>query len=150
MRPPSLRNGLLVLLLLALPACGVAFRSDFEGTEVFKSISLSGDRVAGSELTLNVEVAQPYPVPLLITCYYEDPDALTEDEKNVAFQERAPVIGKTVLPAREGGDPQDKVEKQKLSFKFKVDQPGTYFVACLTPAAAENGYGLSFTVRGAG
>jgi hypothetical protein len=128
----------------------VSFRSNFEGTEVFKSISLSGERVVGTELTLNVEVAQPYPVPLQITCYYEDPDALTDDEKSLAFQERAPVIGNTVLPARVGSDPQDKVEKQKLSFKFKVDQPGTYFVACLTPGAAENGYGLSFTVRGAG
>jgi len=139
-----------LLLLLALPACGVAFRSDFEGTEVFKSISLSGERVVGSELTLNVEVAQPYPVPILVTCYYEDPEALTDDELMVAFQERAPVIGKKVLPPREGGDPQDKVEKQKLSFTFKVDQPGSYFAACLTPGAAENGYGLSFTVRSAG
>jgi hypothetical protein len=143
-----LRRSVFLLLLLALPACGISFRSNFDGTEVFKSISLTGDRVVGSELTLNVEVAQPYPVPVKITCYYEDPEALTDDEKMVAFQERAPVIGEIVLPPREDSDPQDKVEKQKLSFKFKVDQPGSYFAACLTPGAAENGYGLEFTIKG--
>ena len=145
---PPIRIAFL-LLLLALPACGVSFRSNFEGTEVFKKVSISGDRVAGAELTLNVEVAQPYPVPLQVACYYEDPDKVTEDQKNVAFQERAPLIGQAVLPANVGSNPQDKVETQTLTFKFKVDKPGDYFVACLTPAAAENGYGVSFTVKAA-
>ena len=51
----------------------------------------------------------------------------------VAFQERAPLIGEQVLPANVGSDPQDKVEKQTLSFKFKPEQPGKYFAACVTP-----------------
>jgi hypothetical protein len=130
-----------------LPACGVSFRSDFNGTEVFKDISLSGDRVAGNELTLKVTVAQPYPVPLKISCYYEDYDSLSDDQKSVAFQERAPVIGETILPPNEGSNPQDKADKQALSFKFTPGQAGDYFVACLTPAAPENGYGMAFTVK---
>ena len=142
-----LRRPVLLLLLLALPACGVSFRSNFSGTEVFKGISISGDRVVGSELTLTVTIAQPYPVPLQISCYYEDEDSLTEDQKNIAFQERAPLIGQTVLPANVGSNPQDKVEKQTLTYKFTPRQPGTYFAACLTPGAADNGYGTSFTVR---
>jgi hypothetical protein len=151
LNPASVRRQLvLVVFLLALPACGVSFRSNFEGTEVFKKLSVSGERVAGAELTLNLEVAQPYPVPLQIVCYVEDSDKLTEDQKNVAFQERAPRIAEAVLPARVGGDPQDKVENQTLSFKFKLDEPGEYFLACLTPAAAENGYGVTFRVKRAG
>ena len=134
-------------MLLLLPACGVSFRSEFKGTEVFKSISITGDRIVGSELTLTVEVAQPYPVPVKVSCYYEDEDSLTDDQKMVAFQERAPLIGEQVLPANVGSDPQDKVEKQTLSFKFKPESPGTYFAACVTPGAADNGYGMSFTVR---
>jgi hypothetical protein len=137
----------LALLFVALPACGVSFRSSFKGTEVFKSISISGDRIAGSELTLTVEVAQPYPVPIKVSCYYEDADSLTDDQKIVAFQERAPLIGETVLPANVGSDPQNKVEKQTLSFKFKPEQAGQYFAACVTPGAPDNGYGMSFTVR---
>ena len=144
-----LRRPLFLLLLLALPACGVSFRSNFSGTEVFKGIAISGDRVAGSELTLTVQVAQPYPVPLQIACYFEAEDTLTEDQKNVAFHERAPKIGETVLPPNVGSNPQDKVEKQTLTYKFTPKRAGTYFAACLTPGASDNGYGVSFTVRAA-
>jgi hypothetical protein len=146
--PASIRQQLVFLaLLLALPACGVSFRSEFKGTEIFKSISVSGDRVAGSELTLSVEVAQPYPVPVLVTCYYENEDTLTDDQKMVAFQERASKAGETVLPANVGSNPQDKVEKQKLTFTFRPEKAGKYFAACMTPGAAENGYGTAFTVK---
>jgi hypothetical protein len=148
LNPASIRQRLVLLvLLLALPACGVSFRSEFKGTEVFKSISVSGNPVAGSELTLNVEVAQPYPVPVQIACYFENEDSLTDDQKMVAFQERAAKIGEIVLPANVNSDPQDKVEKQKLTFKFKPETPGDYFAACVTPGAPDNGYGTSFTVK---
>src|SRR4051812_35409006 len=146
--PASIRRSLFLLaLLLAVPACGVSFRSEFKGTEVFKSISVSGQRVVGSELTLNVEVAQPYPVPVQVSCYFENQDDLTEDQKMVAFQERAAKVGETVLPANVGSAPQDKVDKQKLSFTFKPATPGDYFAACITPGAPDNGYGMSFTVK---
>jgi hypothetical protein len=146
--PASIRQRLVLLaLLLALPACGVSFRSEFKGTEVFKSISVSGDRVVGSELTLNVEVAQPYPVPVEVTCYFENEDDLTDDQKMVAFQERAAKAGETVLPPTVGSNPQDKVDKQKLTFTFTPKTAGDYFVACVTPGAADNGYGTSFTVK---
>ena len=148
MGPASIGYRLILLaLLLALPACGVSFRSEFKGTETFKSISLSGDRVSGAQLTLSVEVAQPYPVPVQVSCYFENEDALTDDQKMVAFQERATKIGETVLPANAGSNPQDKVEKQKLSFNFTPDKAGDYFAACITPGAPDNGYGVSFTVR---
>jgi hypothetical protein len=146
--PASIRRRLvLLLLLLALPACGVSFRNEFKGTEVFKSISISGERVAGGELTLSVEVAQPYPVPVTVTCYFENEDGLTDDQKMVAFQERAAKIGETVLPANVDSNPQDKVEKQKLTFKFIPETAGDYFAACMTPGAPENGYGTAFTVK---
>jgi len=148
LRPASIRHRFVLLaLLLALPACGVSFRSEFNGTEVFKSISISGERVAGAELTLNLEVAQPYPVPVQVSCYFENEDDLTDDQKMVAFQERATKIGETVLAANAGSNPQDKVEKQKLSFTFTPTTPGDYFVACITPGAPDNGYGMSFTVK---
>jgi len=152
LHPPVFAPRLFSILFVVFlsPVCGVAFRSTFTGTETFKSIALSGDRVTGAPLTLTLEVQQTYPVPLAITCYYEDSDKLTDDEKKVAFQERAHVLGRALLPAAPERNPQDKLEKsqrQTLTFDFKVDEAGSYFAACLTPAAAENGFGMPFKIK---
>src|SRR4051812_37272462 len=85
-------------LLLLTTACGVAFHETFDGTEVFKSISLNGDRVPNSQLTLNLTVAQTYPVPVTVSCFYDNEDKLTDDDYRVAFQERATRIGEIVMP----------------------------------------------------
>ena len=152
LHPPVFAPRLLSVLFVVFlsPFCGVAFRDTFTGTETFKGISLSGERVVGAPLTLSLVVQQTYPVPLTITCYYEDSDKLTDDEKKVAFQERAHVLGRALLPAAPERNPQDKLEKsqrQTLTFDFKVDEAGSYFAACITPAAAENGYGIAFKIK---
>jgi hypothetical protein len=134
----------LVVLLSTLTACGVSFHETFDGTETFKSISLAGDRSVGSELTLTVTVAQIYPVPVVIACFYEDSDHLTDDDNRVAFQERAKRIGETVLPPATL-----PIERQLLTFDFSVAEPGRYFLVCMTPAAADNGMYLLFTIRDA-
>ena len=134
----------LAVLPLTLTACGVSFHETFDGTETFKSISLAGDRSVGNELTLTVTVAQTYPVPVEIACFYEDKDHLTDDDERVAFQERARRIGETVLPPATLPP-----GRQLLTFDFSVTEPGNYFLACMTPAAADNGLGLLFTIRGA-
>lgn len=154
LHPPVFAPRLLSVLFIVFlsPFCGVSFRNTFNGTETFKGIALSGERVVGAPLTLSLEVQQTYPVPLQITCYYEDADKLTDDQKKVAFQERARVLGQTVLPAAPEHNPQDKIDKaqrQTLTFPFKVDEAGSYFAACITPAAAENGYGISFKIKDA-
>jgi hypothetical protein len=143
--------GVLFVVFLS-PLCGVSFRQSFEGTETFKSIAIEGDRVVDSPLKLSIEVTQTYPVPLQVTCYYEDATKLTDDQKRVAFQERAAIIGQALLPPAPEHRPQDKLDKsqrQTLSFDFKVPESGQYFAACITPAAAENGYGLVFRIKDA-
>jgi hypothetical protein len=130
------------LLLVLLPACGVSFGESFDGTEMFKAISLAGDRSPGAELTLTVTVIQSNPVPVQITCVYEDSNNLTDDDYRVAFHERASRIGSVVLPAGS-----EEAKREAISFTFSVPEPGDYFLACLTPAAAENGLGLSFTIK---
>jgi hypothetical protein len=152
LHPPVFAPRLLSMLFIVFlsPVCGVAFTSHYNGTETFKSIAISGDKVVGSPLTLTLEVTQTYPVPLQITCYYEDGSKLTDDQKKVAFQERAKILGQTLLPAAPQHNPQDKIDKadrQKLEFPFKVDEAGSYFAACITPAAAENGYGIAFKIK---
>jgi hypothetical protein len=148
---PGLRRLVpLFLLLLALPAClGVSFSDDFDGTELFKGLTLTGQRVVGEELTLDVTLTHGYPVPVLVGCYYEDSDKLTEDEELLAFHDRAHRAGETVLAPAEIDSPGGVEEEQHLIFRFTVEEPGDYFLACLTPAATDNGYGISFEIEDA-
>ncbi len=139
--------------MLALPACGIAFSSDFDGTEVFRDFSLDspdlvdGDFPAGSPIEVSLTVNQAYPVPVAISCRYEDVD-ITDDQRKVAFNERATSVFETVLPANPGHEPGDDedVPDQDFDFEFTVSQPGDYFIACFTVAAPENGTGRGFTV----
>jgi hypothetical protein len=141
------RRLLPLVLILALTACGVDFKTTYDDTELFKSVSLGGDRLVNADLTLSVVVTPAYPVPVHVACYYENGDALTDDQLNRSFIERAERIGETVLPPSAGRKPDDDVPEQTLSFHFSIPAPGEYFLACLTPAAADNGLGLLFTIR---
>ncbi len=123
------------------------FSSSFDGTELFKKLDLQGDLFANRELVLAVEVNQAYAVPVRVACYYEDRENLSEDDKKVAFQERATLIGERVLPASDADSPGDDVTRQTLRFAFSIPDAGTYFAACLTPASPENGIGLEFKLR---
>jgi hypothetical protein len=133
---------LLPLLLLAATACGVRFGAPDPETELFADLELTGDRVPNGDLTLTVTVTQGYPVPVRIACYYDLADRdLTDDEENVAFENRAPQIGETVLPAAPPGTSpgDDDLPKTQIEFNFSLTQPGLYNLVCLTPGAAENG-----------
>ena len=138
---------ILLLALLLLPACGVSFITTFDGTELFKKLELQGDLYANRELILAVEVNQAYPVPVRVACYYEDQEHLTKEDRKVAFQERATLIGERVLDASDADSPGDDVPRQTLRFTFSIPEAGKYFAACLTPASPENGIGVSFELR---
>ena len=139
----------LLLLTLVLSGCGVAFFANFNGTESLKELKLDGDFVAGQPLSISITVNDAYPVPVRIACYYEKPDAVTDDQRRILFEERATLIGETVLPASANTKPKDKVTHQTLSYNFTIDPPGSYFAACITPASPENGIGESFDVEAA-
>jgi hypothetical protein len=145
----SLRLLPLVLLTALGVACGVTFGAPEEGTEVFKGLEVRGERVGGAPLTVSVEVTQCYPLPVRIGCYYEDDARLTDDEKKLAFAERATLIGETVLPAATTGRPDEATAVQTISFDFQIDEAGDYVVACLTPAAPENGWSVRLQIEDA-
>jgi hypothetical protein len=153
--PRSLRPHRLLRLLAAplltvgLTACGVAFSSTFDGTEMFKGIEVTGDRTQGSPLTVTVTITSVYPIPVELACYYEDDDNLSDDMEKIAFHDRALLAGKTTVePAPGDTKPSDKdLPRQPVSFEFTPPAPGDYFIACLTPAAPDNGIGVDFTVN---
>ena len=133
--------------MLVLSGCGVSFIANFSGTESLKELKLDGDFVAGKPMTISIVVNDAYPVPVRIACYYEEPDAVTNDQRRILFEERATLIGETVLPASPDTKPKDKVAHQTLSYNFTIDHAGSYFAACITPASPENGIGESFNLE---
>jgi hypothetical protein len=143
----TLQRLFIVLSIALLPACGVQFGGSFEGTELFKDLEVEGDLFANRELIISLEVNQAYRVPVQVACYYEDRENLTDDEKRVAFQERAVRIGERVLEPSDAESPGDDVPRETLRFPFSIPVPGTYFAACLTPASPENGIGTEFELR---
>jgi hypothetical protein len=137
----------LALLTLLLSGCGVAFFANFNGTESLKELKIDGAFEAGKPLSISIVVNDAYPVPVRIACYYEEPDNVTDDQRRILFEERATLIGETVLPASPDTKPKDKVGRQTLTYTFTVQEPGSYFAACITPASPENGIGESFTIE---
>jgi len=146
---PALPRFLLLLLaLVALTACGVEFKEEYPDTEVFKGIELSGERLTNAPLTVTVTVSLGYPVPVRIACLYERKGVLRPDLRRLTFEERATRIGEVVLsPATTEDGPQGQAPTQRLSFPFSVAEAGDYFLACLTPAAADNGLGINFRIE---
>ena len=134
--------------MLTLPACGIVFSAGFEGTEVFRDLELDGEFRAGSAVTATVTVTQPYAAPLAVSCRYENRD-ITDDQRKVAFSERALPVFDAVLEAHTGPRPDDRenLAVETMSFEFTVSEPGDYFIACFTVAAPENGIGQRFTVE---
>ena len=136
-------------MTLALPACGIVFSAEFEGTEVFREMEMEGDLVAGTPIQVTVTMTQPYPVPLAVSCRYENTD-ITEEQRKVAFNERALPVYETVLQPRPGqapGDDPDEMEEVRRGFELIVPEPGDYFLACFSVAAPENGIGRRFTIE---
>ena len=140
-----LRSCPLVAVVL-LAACGVRFRSEFEGTELLKGISLTGERRAGAELTVNLQVSRVYPVPVRVACFYEASGRLSKEQKKLAFEERGTAIGEVVLDPAAERRPDEKAPEERLTFRFSAPAPGKYSLACLTPAAGENAWGMTFRI----
>jgi hypothetical protein len=117
------------------------------GTELFQEVELTGERRLGSELTVTMTLTNGYPVPIRVACLYEDDATLTPDQKRVGFEERAMVIGETILPGTAGSRPDKEGPPLEISYRFTPQAPGSYFLSCMTPAAPDNGMGMEFTVR---
>jgi hypothetical protein len=139
----------LLVLLLVLPACaGVSLREPGDEGELFKDISLAGERLAGKQLTVTISVSQGYPVPVRVACYFENPSKLTPAQLQLPREERATKIGETLLPAKQGGIPKEGGELQQLNYAFAVPEAGDYLLLCSTPAAPDNRMRLRFRVEG--
>ena len=146
--PASLLRGLVLLTgLVLLPACGIDFTESDRGKDVFKTMTLSGDRFVNRELVVSLDVTVAYPVPVKVACYYENRAVLSADQRRVPFAERAELIGERVFDPVDAEHPSTGAPHQTVRFAFSVPNPGVYYLGCLTPAAPENRINLTFEVK---
>jgi hypothetical protein len=147
-QPASLPRTLVLLTaLLLLPACGIDFSESDRGDDMFKRMSLAGDRFVNRELVVSLDVTVAYPVPVKIACYYENRALLSPEQRNVPFAERALLIGERVMPPVAANHPSKDAPRETVRFAFAVPNPGVYYLGCLTPAAPENRINMNFEVK---
>ena len=114
------------LFVLALTGCGVAFSDPPQGNEFFKSLSISGDKRVGQQLTATVAVKQSYATAVPIRCELRRNKSLVK------------ALGEESVPAYPGGNPKVTPIAATVSFDFTVDSPGDYVVECFTTSDEDN------------
>jgi hypothetical protein len=114
--------------------CGVSFREGEEGTEFFKSLTVTGDRTAGAVMTASVTYEQANPRPVAIHCEL--------------LQGNEPVqnLGSETVPIKPLGGPKATPFPGNFSMDFIVAEPGTYKVSCFTPLDEDNFINRAFTI----
>ena len=130
--PPIL---LVCIVSVALAGCGVAFSDPPQGNEFFKSLSISGDKRVGQQLTAIVTIKQTYPIGVPIRCELRHSKNLVKE------------LGEQDAPAAAGGNPKATPVAESLSFDFTVDAPGDYGVECFTAADEDNYIVKALAVR---
>jgi hypothetical protein len=129
---------LLALSCAIFAGCGVKFSDPPEGTEFFKSLSVTGKMQAGASLTATVEYAQHNPVVTDIRCEIRQGKTLVKD------------VGTQRAPLHPAGGPDATPFPGTFSYDFVIDQPGTYKAECFTPADEDNFIIKTFTLEPGG
>jgi len=123
-RSPSIL--IVCIFSVALAGCGVAFSDPPQGNEFFKSLSISGDRRVGEQLTAAVAVKQSYAIAVPIRC------ELRQNKKLVK------ALGEETVAPYPNGNPKVTPVAETVSFDFTVDSPGEYVVECFTSSDEDN------------
>ncbi len=106
--------------------CGVSFSSAPDGTEFFKSLTVSGRMTAGAPLTAALTYEQNNPVATEIKCEVRQGKNLVKG------------IGSATAAFHPLGGPQATPFPGNFSFDFDIDKPGSYKLECFTPADEDN------------
>jgi hypothetical protein len=129
-----LRLAALTFAALLLAGCGISLGSG-TSSELFSKLSLEGEPVVGSEITLVVTHEQRYPLPVDISCFLVEPGHSRR------------LVGRDTLSA----DPDTSLEPTPMAgsstFHFRVERPGRYVALCNTPLDPENFISKEFRVK---
>jgi hypothetical protein len=159
------------LVVVLLTACGITLSSGDEETEIFKRLTVEGNRRLGEDLTMRLEYSQPYNIEIGVVCELlaSNPPS-TATLAATATPQGTPPGTPTVppipkpeptsegwqtnlldqrLPSNEHGGLVGEVTPVagvlEISF-FAPELPGDYEVRCYTPDAPENEITLEFTI----
>jgi hypothetical protein len=161
-----------MLLLTLLTACGITLGSGEEETEIFKRLTITGDRRLGENLNMRVEYEQPYNVEIDVTCeLLEAHPRSTARPVTTPTPQGDPPATPTIppipraeptsegwqrnllgerIPPNENGGLADEVTPTtgELSIDFFAPElPGDYEIRCYTPESPENEITAEFTIQ---
>ena len=149
-------------------ACGITLSAGDDETELFKRLTITGDLLPNSTLTLRLEYARVYPVDVRAVCnlLLEDPDwtptpkpspGPTPTATEVVIPKVRPTPSNTLyeilaetLPANPEGGAVDEATPVPgvIERQFTVPgEPGHYIVRCYTPLDENNAIAESFTIE---
>ncbi|HUS83130.1 MAG TPA: hypothetical protein VM013_07770 [Dehalococcoidia bacterium] len=120
--------------LVAALALGCGIGSDEEHHEPLSKMRITGTRVVGQELRLEMDYRQTYGVDVDVECELRQGGEVVDE------------IGSDIVPANPGGRPDATPAVGTLAFSFRVEKAGSYVVVCFTPADAENKLTMSLSV----
>jgi cAMP phosphodiesterase len=119
---------------LLLAGCGISLGGS-ASSELFAKLSIQGEPVAGSEMTLKVTEEQRYPVAVDISCFLVQPGRSRR------------LLGRDTLPANPDTSAEPTPVAGASTFRFRVQRPGRYLALCNTPLDPENFISKEFRVR---
>jgi hypothetical protein len=141
-RPPpstlslAARLAALATAALLLAGCGISLGGGGgSSSELFSKLRISGEPVVGSEMTLEVNDEQRYPVAVDISCFLLDPGRSRR------------LLGRDTLPANPDTSAEPTPVAGASTFAFRVQRPGRYVALCDTPLDPENFISKQFRVK---
>ncbi len=120
---------------LLLAGCGISLSNGGASSELFSKLSIQGDAVAGSEMSLQVTYKQRYPVAVDVSCFLVDPGRSRR------------LLGRDTLPADPDTSPKPTPVAGASTFRFRVQMPGSYVALCNTPLDPDNFISKKFRVK---
>lgn len=160
------------LVVVLLTACGITLSSGKEETEIFKRLTVEGNRRLGENLTMRLEYSQPYNIEIGVVCELlaaHPPGTATLATTAIPQSGTSPAAPTVPpiprpeptsegwqanlldqrLPSNEHGGLVGEVTPVTgvLEAAFLAPElPGDYEVRCYTPDAPENEITLDFTI----
>ena len=121
---------------LLLAGCGISLSNGGgASSELFSKLTVQGEAVAGSEMTLQVTYKQRYPVAVDVSCFLVDPGRSRR------------LLGRDTLPADPDTSPKPTPVASASTFRFRVQMPGSYAALCNTPLDPDNFISKKFRVK---
>jgi hypothetical protein len=119
---------------LLLAGCGISLGGG-ASSELFSKLSIHGEPIVGSDMTLEVSEEQRYPVAVDISCFLVDPGRSRR------------LLGRDTLPANPDTSAKPTPVAGSSTFRFRVQRPGRYLALCNTPLDPENFISKEFRVK---